>query len=409
MNQTKEKYNEKWMNSFIWRYILVSSLDGDLIVMAIIDTLFLSIVKGLSASSIMLYSSVSAAIGILIQPYILKIIHKVGNTVSIRIAAICLLISSTMITFCRLFWLLVIGKIFYEIAFVFKNMEAIMLKNNLIYAKREKEYVKIRNQSNIAYAVITAIISFGAGSLFNINAYLPMVLNIGICFICCILAFGMKDVTKNDKIPEIELEKTKVGKISMIAYICIISYAFFYTAINLGQQNSKLWIQYQLGDYFDAQTTAVYFSAIIAMSRITRIVANLLFDKIYQKLQDKINIALCGCFVCSFFLFVIGNFINTNVFLKFGLISVGFFIILAVRDPFKIYIQDLLLKVAKVEEQQTLFAHLELAKKIGQTLMGFAVSALLLKISMIWVLIAIGVIALMSLKATIRLFVLVLN
>lgn len=85
----------------------------------------------------------------------------------------------------------------------------------------------------------------------------------------------------------------------------------------------------------------------------------------------------------------------------------GFFIILAVRDPFKIYIQDLILKVTKPEEQQAIFSHLELAKKVGQTLVGFVVSAALLKFSMIWVIVGSGIISLMTLKTTVRLFELV--
>lgn len=81
--------------------------------------------------------------------------------------------------------------------------------------------------------------------------------------------------------------------------------------------------------------------------------------------------------------------------------------ILAVRDPFKIYIQDLILKVTEPEEQQAIFANLELAKKIGGTLLGFVVSAVLLQVSLIWIIVGVFVISLMTLKTTTRLFELV--
>ena len=407
MTESKRKKNNKYVNKFIKSYIWFSSLDGDLIFMAIIDTLFLSVVKGLSASQITLFSTIPAAIGIVIQPYILKIIHKLGNTLSVRLSAICLLLSSIIITVGPTFSVLVLGKLFYEIAFVLKNMESIMLKNNLIYAKRKKEYISIRNKSTIAYAVITAIVAFVAGYVFNINPYLPMIINIIVCGICCVIAFSMRDVTKNDKIPEKKLKKASTGKMSIIAYVAILSYAFFYTAVSVGQSNGKLFIQYQLNDYFDTAKTATYFSMIIAISRIVRIISNVLFDKMYKVLKDKINIALCSTFIFAFVFIGIGSFIQDNLYLKFGLMASGFFIILAVRDPFKIYIQDLILRVSRPEEQQTLFAHLELARKIGTTLVGFAVSAALLKFSMVWIIIAAGVIALMTLKTTIRLFELV--
>lgn len=396
-----------YINKFIKSYIWFSSLDGDLIFMAIIDTLFLTIVKGLSASEITLFTTIPAAIGILIQPYILKIIHKVGNTASVRISAVALLISSILITFGNAFFVLVCGKLFYEVAFVFQNMSNIMLKNNLIYAKRKEEYVSVRNKSTIAYAVITAIVAFIAGYLFNINAYLPMILNIIICLICCLIAFNMKDITKNDKISEKKIQKAHSTKMSIIVYVCILSYAFFYTAVNIGQSNGKLFIQYQLSDCFDTQATAAYFGMIISVSRIVRIISNVLFDKVYKILKDKINIALCGIFIFAFIFIAMGSLVTANLYLKFGLMSGGFCIILAVRDPFKIYIQDLILRVSKPEEQQSLMAHLELARKIGQTLMGFVVSAALLKFSLIWIIISAGVIALMTLRTSVRLFELV--
>lgn len=406
MNTKIEKYDNRYINQFCLKYIWFSSLTGDLVFWAIVDTLFVTIVKGLSATQITLLTTIPSAIGILIQPYLLKAIHKLGNTASVRLGAFSLLLSAVLLTFGNTFSVLVLGRLFHEIAFVVKNMEGIMLKNNLIYVGRQDEYVTIRNQSNVAYAVITAVIALGAGFLFNVNHYLPMILNILLCLFCFFLSLTMKDVTANDKIPETQIKQAH-GKMSMIVYVAILSYAFFYTAVTIGQSNSKLFIQYQLGNYFDTAKTASYFSIIILISRIARIISNVLFDKLYRKLKDKINIALTLGLILAFVLIVVGDFINNSVFVKLGTMSCGFFIILAVRDPFKIYIQDLILKVTKVEEQQAIFAHLELAKKIGQTLVGFVASAMLLKISIIWVIIGSGIISLMTLKTTVRLFELV--
>lgn len=406
MNVKVEEYDNKYINRFCTKYIWFSALLGDLVFLAIVNTLFFTIVKGLSASQITLLTTIPAAIGIAIQPFLLKIIHRIGNTTSVRIGAFFLLISSILITWGNRFVSLVLGYVFYEIAFVLKNMEGIMLKNNLIVAKREEEYVRIRNQSSIAYAFITALIAFGAGFLFNVNPYLPMILNIGLCLFCFLLSLTMKDISKNDKIPEVEIQKA-TGKMSMMVYVAILSYAFFYTAVNIGQNNSKLLIQYELTDSFDTAKTASLFSLIISLSRIARIVSNVLFDKLYQKLKDKINIALTVGLVGALLLIIVGNCIDTNVMIKIEIMACGFFLILAVRDPFKIYIQDLILRIAKPEEQQAIFAYLELGKKIGTTIMGFVVSAVLLKLSIIWVIIGTSVISLMTLKTTIRLLELV--
>lgn len=384
MNQriSKEKYIQKFCTKWVW----FSSLTGDLVFFAIVDTLFLTIVKGLTPSQITLFSTIPSALAILLQPTILKMIHKIGNTKSIRVGAFSLLLASLLITFGNQFWVIVLGRLFHEIAFVFKNMENICLKNNLIYAGRENDYIPVRNQSTVAYAVITAVIAFGAGSLFNSNSYLPMILNCILCFGCFILSLTMKDVTKYDVIPEEQIQISS-GKNSMIVYVSILSYAFFYTAVSIGQSNSKLLLQYELSDYFEAAKATTYFSMMIAMSRIARVVSNCLFDRLYHKLKDKINMALTAGLIVAFGLILFGNFITGNGMLGMMIMTCGFFIILAVRDPFKIYIQDLILKVTEPEEQQAIFANLELARKIGQTLLGFVVSAVLLQVSLIWIIV----------------------
>lgn len=111
MNKRTKKYDNQYMNQFCKKWIWFSSLTGDLVFWAIIDTLFLTTVKGLSASQITLFTTIPAAIGILIQPYILKNIHKMGNTTSVRIGALSLFISGILITFGPSFWVLVLRKI----------------------------------------------------------------------------------------------------------------------------------------------------------------------------------------------------------------------------------------------------------------------------------------------------------
>lgn len=216
----------------------------------------------------------------------------------------------------------------------------------------------------------------------------------------------MKDMTKYDRIEEQEIQKAN-GKPSLLVYVAFLAYTFFYTAVTIGQANSKLFIQYQLSDVLDTATTATYFSLIITLSRFVRIVSNALFDKMYRNLKDKINIALAIGLIAAFVLIIAGTGITENAVFRIGTMACGFFLILAVRDPFKIYIQDLILRVTKEEEQQAIFANLELVKKVGQTVMGFVVSAALLKFDMIWTIVGSLVISLMALRATTRLFELV--
>ena len=65
--------------------------------------------------------------------------------------------------------------------------------------------------------------------------------------------------------------------------------------------------------------------------------------------------------------------------------SLGFCLILGIRDIFRTYSKDLVLKNSKVSEQQTFISYLGLARKIGETILSFGFSMVLLKFELIHV------------------------
>lgn len=55
----------------------------------------------------------------------------------------------------------------------------------------------------------------------------------------------------------------------------------------------------------------------------------------------------------------------------------GFFLVLGVREPFNILIQDLALEQSTIEEEKRVMFNLALARKIGGTIVGMLISLLL--------------------------------
>ena len=161
-----------------------NGLSSDLLFWVAIDTLFLTVVKKFNAAQIVSLTTLSMITCIILQVPLLKIIKKIGNTNSVKLGTLFLLISSILLTFGKNYISIVLGKIFYEMAFTFKNMANAILKNNLELQQKSEDYIKIQTKSNTIYAVVTMIISFVASILFNFNNYLPMILCILFCFIC---------------------------------------------------------------------------------------------------------------------------------------------------------------------------------------------------------------------------------
>ncbi len=386
-------------------------LSGDLLFWVAIDSLFLTVVKNFTASQIVSLTSISMIINILLQVPLLKIIHKIGNTKSVRLGSFLLLISSILLTFGKNYITIVIGKIFYEMAFTFQNMINAVLKNNLELQHTENEYIKYRTKANTIYAAVTMIISFVASIMFNINNYLPMIGCITFCVICFILSWYMVDYSKDNKN---KLEKNKEigkGKIkyTKIIIFILLSYGLCYPMVNSGQSNGKLFIQQELLKLYDVEKTSLVIGAILCVSRIVRLLSNIKFDKIHKKYEDKVGIMLPVGLLISLILMLIGYNVSNMPVMKFVIMGLGYVIILFIRDPFKVYMQDLALKNTDKNRQQTLLTTMELSRKIVRTIISLSFTTILLKYPMVLVISILTVLSIIEIFVSIYLYKIIIN
>ena len=369
------KQEIKKINRSIKIYPLFASFTGDLIFFVPIDTLFLTLVKSLSASQITAMTMVALIICIVFQKVILNIVKKVGNVNSLRLGAIMLLIASLILTFGKSFIAMLLYKSIHELAVMFLNMDEIILKNNLKAVNRKDDYFKIRNHSKIIYAIITLFTALVAGKMFNVNQYLPMYLSIIIYVLVVGTAFLYYEAKANDE-QEIKKEHKKLKITSTIIYV-ILSNAVFYSIIKMGQNNSKLFMQYDFQKFLSVEMVTYYITTIVFVSRIARLLGNVIFGKVYLKIKDKMSIVLTICLVLAFSLLIIGHFLDSIFICKVIIMSLGFFLILAIRDSFQTYIEDVALTISNKEEQQEIIIKIEVYRRLG-TLILSAIFTLIL-------------------------------
>lgn len=84
--------------------------------------------------------------------------------------------------------------------------------------------------------------------------------------------------------------------------------------------------------------------------------------------------------------------------------SVGYIIILFARDPFKLYMQDVIFENTPKEQHQTLITLLEFGVKIGTAGMGLSFAAILTEYSMIVVMAILFIIASIEIYLSIKLY-----
>lgn len=373
---------EKSINRFLKVFPWYSGFTGDLLFYIAVDTLFLTIVKNFSPAEIVSLTSLSQLICIALQFPVLFVIKKIGNTASTRSGAVFLLLSAVFITFGKSYYLVLLGRIFHDVAAIFKSASIVALENNLDMVERQSDFVRYRTSANTVYAVITMLISFVASFMFNLNNYLPMIACITTCSLGVVLSLFMRDCSGYNKIAY----KKKSGPKVKIHYnkfiiIALVLYALFYSIVTNGQNEGKLFIQQNILLDFNVDNTSLIIGAIICISRIVRIIANVIFEKLYKKYQNKMGVILPSMLGLSIAFMLFGSFIP-QILAKITVMAIGYMIVLFIRDPFKLYMQDVLFIHTPKEQHQTLLTMLEFGVKIATAGIGLSFSAILLSYEM---------------------------
>lgn len=402
MESEKLKRRKVMLTNNILPYFI--GLSDDLMFYIAISTLFLTVVKGLSASQISFLTTISTLSCILLQAPALKIIRKIGNTKSIRLGTIMLLSSALLITFSNNYSIIILGYILYQPSFLFKKMEHVVLKNNLTYLNKKDDYIKLSNKTHTIYAVITTVIALMAGAIFAMNHYMPMYLCIGICIINILMSYCIFDIRENVQEETVTNENKEKIKFPKMVMTIFLSFALLYPTINIGQNNTTLFIQYNLQEYFDVGLTATYSSFIVVSSRFARIFGNIIFGKLYKKFKDKVNLILPTIAIIAFACVIIGSCFQSVMILKFIFMTIGFDLILAVRDPFDTYTSDLLLKNTKVEQQQKAISYLQLSRRIVEASISLIFSILLIKIDLFYIILCLMILAIVGLIINSKLY-----
>ena len=133
---------------------------------------------------------------------------------------------------------------------------------------------------------------------------------------------------------------------------------------------------------FDNETTALIIGAIVIISRVVRVVSNVIFVKLYDKYQEKMGVVLPILLCASFGLLLFGSFIP-QIVAKIIVMTFGYIIILFIRDPYRLYIQDVIFSSTPKEQHQTLLAVFAFGVKVATAGTGLVYSAILLAYPMV--------------------------
>ena len=402
-----DKSINRFLKIFPWQY----GLTGDLLFYIAIDTLFLTMVKNFSPAEIVSITSLSQLVCIALQFPVLFTMRRIGNTASVRVGSFLLLLSAIAITFGKSYYIVLIGRILHDVAAIYKSASVVALENNLDLVDRKADFVRYRTSANTVYAVITLLISFVASYMFNLNNYLPMIGCITTCAAGFVLSLLMKDSSGYNRV--VHKKKADRGenvgfRNSKIIVIGVLLYSLFYSIVTNGQNEGKLFIQQNVLLDFNAEDTALIIGAIICFSRLIRVISNVAFERLYKKYIDKMGVVLPSLLATAIALLMFGSFIPLTV-LKIVVMGLGYTVILFIRDPFKLYMQDVIFSNTEKEQHQTMLTLLEFGVKIATSGIGLVFSAILLSFPMLVIIAMMLLIAIVEILLSIVLYRSIVN
>ena len=185
----------------MWIFPIYKQLGWDFLFFYTIDFLFLTQVKGISASDVVLKSTFYAFFSIIVQIPANIIVEFLGRKNSIILANVLNCVYMVIIMLSRNLFDLIVAEFFDAIAFSIKNVAEPSLLNESIPPSRYKSqiYSKINAKGTSGYYFINSISKILAGFLFAINGYLPMICSLIVLIFVTILSIAFIEPVRKKK------------------------------------------------------------------------------------------------------------------------------------------------------------------------------------------------------------------
>lgn len=211
MKATKEQIIIKRKKKNVKIFPIYKMVSWDLLFYFPIIFLFLTQIKGFSASQVLFADAFYTLSNTFWQIPVTSVVDRIGKKNCLIIGNILYSLSILAMIFLQNYYELLIIQFVYALGYSIKGIcESNILYDSLpVGKKRGKIYSTIDGKSSSYFYIFDAISSVIAGFAFTINGYIPMVL----CFLCCIASTVI-----SFKFRHTQLVEEKVKPVSLTEY-----------------------------------------------------------------------------------------------------------------------------------------------------------------------------------------------
>jgi len=192
--------SEKELKKNVKLYPTYHAFAYDFLFLWTISILYLTEVKNLSYSEVILLDSILMFVAFGLQIPITKLINKLGRVPAARIASIAWLGFAFIYLFGTGFAIFIIANVLYGIGIAIRNITDVeIISLSLKKLNRKKDFSKVEGKGLFIYNILEAISAIASGYLYEfVNPYAPIIGTVICCIISVILSFMIKDPIDDD-------------------------------------------------------------------------------------------------------------------------------------------------------------------------------------------------------------------
>ena len=211
--ETKEE-KQKMRKRNMKLFPIYKMLSWDLLFYYTINFLFLTQVKNISASEVVLTDSFYALFVMILQIPINIVIAFLGKKKSLVLGNFSLVVYITIVIFSRNIYDLILANFLSAMGFGIKDtVQVALLKESIPHSKYKNQiFSKINSKGATGYYVLNMISQIVAGYLFTINGYVPMICTLVILIIATLISTQFIEPNKKAKVnlkETIDMEEIK--------------------------------------------------------------------------------------------------------------------------------------------------------------------------------------------------------
>lgn len=295
-------------------------LSMDFLFFYTINVLFLTQIKNIEMSSVVLVDTFYALFVVLLQIPATLIIGKIGKKWGTILGNVCNAIYLILVINSVNLVSLIFAELACAMGFALKDISEPAILNESINAEKEEKskiFAKIQSKAVSGHYLLTAISMVLSGFLYTINGYIPMVLSLVIVLITLVMSLGFnepKEEKEEEKVEEVSLKEAIKFCYKSTRCRCLLLFsAVFYGVITV-------LATYEISLLEDLETPAQFIGILFAGLNIISAIASkkqALFQKRFRNKALKILGFLISA-VC-----IISGFtalLDLNIFVVFGIL-----------------------------------------------------------------------------------------